>query len=222
MPRDVRLKMPADSARPPAAQITATETGLRRFAVVSIVLSIIGWFAAFELLTEYIGTLIDPNYQPACDISPLVACGPNMGSWQGSVFGFPNPIIGVVAFAAPIIVGVAILAGARFAAWFWWLYMSGLLFGLGFVFWLSWQSVFRLGTLCPWCMVVWIIMVPLFWVTTTYVTSTGMAALPSGARGIAQTLFEWSWVLIVFTLLYLAVIAQIGVDWIAYLRIVLR
>ena len=86
---------------------------------------------------------------PNCDISPLVTCGPNMGSWQGSVFGFSNTIIGVAAFVAPIIVGAALLAGARFSSWFWWLFNLGNLGGIVFVFWLSWQSVFRLGHAVP-------------------------------------------------------------------------
>ena len=127
------------SPRPPIA-----------YPVFSIVAGIIGWFAAFELLTERIKTLAEPEYVPNCDFSVLVTCGPNMSSWQGSVFGFTNTIFGVTMFVAPIIVGVSILAGARFAGWWWMLYQLGNLFGIGLVFWLFSQSVYVLGTLCPW------------------------------------------------------------------------
>ena len=32
--------------------------------------------------------------------------------------------------------------------------------------WLIGQSIFVLGTLCPWCMLVWLVTIPLFWVVT--------------------------------------------------------
>ena len=38
----------------------------------------------------------------------------NLESWQGSLFGFPNPILGLTGWMAPIVVGFAILAGAGF------------------------------------------------------------------------------------------------------------
>src|SRR5690625_2916811 len=127
-----------------------------RMGLFSIVLGIVGWVASFQLLTEYIRVLQEPEYTPNCNISLLVTCGPNMASWQGSILGFPNPIIGVAAFMAPIIVGVAMLAGSTFPVWFWRLYQLGLLGGVVFVHWLAYQSIFALGTLCPWCMVVWL------------------------------------------------------------------
>ena len=120
------------------------------FAVFSILAGIIGWYASFELLTERIKTLAKPGYVPNCDFSVLVTCGPNMSSWQGSVFGFTNTIFGVAMFVAPIFVGVALLARARFDGWWWMLYQLGNLFGIILVFWLFSQSVFVLHTLCPW------------------------------------------------------------------------
>ena len=67
------------------------------FALFTITLGAIGWFASWELLTEFIKTLQSPGYVPNCNVSILVTCGPNMGSWQGSLLGFSNTIIGVSA-----------------------------------------------------------------------------------------------------------------------------
>lgn len=188
------------------------------FALMNILFGAIGWFAAFELLTEYIKTLKDSDYVPNCSVSILVTCGPNMGSPQGAVFGFSNTIIGVAAFVAPIAVGVALLAGARFAPWFWWLYQAGLLFGFGFILWLSQQSVFVLGTLCPWCMVVWAVMIPLWWVGFLKPHATG--EIPHGARAqrAFAGLYSWSWVIIVFCYLLIATVAQVQLDWFAEFR----
>jgi len=185
------------------------------FAVFSIIAGAIGWFASFELLTEYMKTLANPDYVPNCAVSVLVTCGPNMGSWQGSLLGFSNTIIGVSAFVAPIAVGIALLAGARFAPWFWRLYQLGLLAGFVFVLWLFSQSVFVLGTLCPWCMVVWTVMIPLWWITAFRPDASGDVPLSRKSRDLFQHLYSWSWVIILLCYVLIAFIAQLQLDWLA-------
>jgi uncharacterized membrane protein len=185
------------------------------FAVFSIIAGAIGWFASFELLTEYIKTLTNADYVPNCNVSILVTCGPNMGSWQGSLFGFSNTIIGVSAFVAPIAVGVALLAGARFSRWFWTLYQLGLLGGFVFICWLFSQSVFVLGTLCPWCMVVWSVMIPLWWVSLFRPYAVGDVPLGASARTVFQRLYSWTWVIVLLCYVAIAFIAQLQLDWIS-------
>lgn len=194
------------------------DTRTSAFAIFSIVAGAIGWFASFELLTEFIKTLKNPEYVPNCSVSILVTCGPNMESWQGSLFGFSNTILGVTMFTAPIAVGLALLAGARFAPWFWWLYQAGLLFGFGFILWLSYQSIFALHTLCPWCMVVWSVMIPLWWISGFRPQAVGMVSLPETVQKWYAAAYSWSWVLIVFTFLLIAVVAQVQLDWLGEFR----
>lgn len=186
------------------------------FAWFSIVLGVVGWIGSWELATEYVKKIKDPEYVPNCDISPVVTCGPNMDSWQGSLFGFSNTFIGLAAFMAPILVGFALLAGARFAAWFWWVYLAGITGGFAFILWLSYQSVFVIGTMCPWCMVVWAAMIPLFWTTLLRSFAHGDVPLPDSLHGFAQEAYSWTWVLIVLTYIYIATIAQIALDWIGF------
>lgn len=183
------------------------------FALFSIIAGAIGLFASFELLTEYIKTLQQPDYVPNCAVSILVTCGPNMDSWQGSLFGFSNTIIGVAAFMAPIFVGMALLAGARFSRWFWVSYQIGLLLGIVFVFWLFTQSVFVLGTLCPWCMVVWSVTIPLFWFTLPEPYAAGLATT-SGAKFFIA-LRSWAWVFVLLCFIFIAFVAQLQLDWLA-------
>lgn len=192
--------------------IRARSTG---FAIMSLLFGMIGWFASFELLTEYIKTLRDPGHIPNCNISVIVTCGPNMGSWQGSILGFSNTIIGVSAFIAPIAVGVALLAGASFRAWFWRLYQLGLLGGFIFVCWLQYQSIFALGTLCPWCMVAWTVMIPLWWSGLTRPYAAG--DIPSSPRAHAfwRSLHSWVWVIVLVNYLIIAAIAQFQLNWFA-------
>lgn len=185
------------------------------FAVFSMLAGVVGWIASFELLTEYIKTLQNPDYVPNCSVSLLVTCGPNMGSWQGSLFGFSNPIIGVTAFAAPVFVGAAVLAGARFRAWFWQLYQLGLLGGFVFVCWLQYQSIFELGTLCPWCMVAWAVMIPLWWITLPWPYASGEAPVSPGVQRFARGISSWIWVIVLLNVLIVAAVAQFQLDWFA-------
>ena len=197
------------------SDVTPIQTKPTWFAWSSLALGIVGWFASFQLLTEYIKTLTEPNYVPNCNLSVIVTCGPNMDSWQGSVLGFSNTIIGVAAFMAPIIVGVAVLAGARFTQWFWVVYRIGLLGGLIFISWLAYQSIFRLGTLCPWCMVVWLVMIPLFWLTLTQPEAAGMVSTSDRTRQRARAIRTWVWVGIAVYYVVIAALAQFQLDWFA-------
>lgn len=182
-------------------------------AITMMVLGAVGWFASFSLLREYVATLQNPDYVPSCNISVLVSCGPNMGSWQGSIFGFSNPIIGVAAFTVPVIIGAALLAGARFKRWFWFGYQAGLLLGFIFVLWLSYQSIFDLHTLCPWCMVVWAAMIPLWWIGFFTPQATGLVPVDARVRSLFQGLLSWAWVFILLSYLLIASVAQFQLDW---------
>ena len=181
-------------------------------AIFLIVAGVIGWGAAFALTVEKFVLLTNPADALGCDFSPLVQCSKNLESWQGSLFGFPNPIIGLAAWIAPIVVGVGLLAGARFARWFWVLFNLGVLGALAFVIWLISQSVFVLGTLCPWCMVTWSVTIPVFFAVTLYNLREGNLAVPARVRGIAAALYGWVPAITVVSYVVIAVIAQLRLD----------
>jgi uncharacterized membrane protein len=179
-------------------------------AIFLIVAGVIGWIAAFALTVEKFELLINPQEALGCDFSVLVQCRANLESWQGSLFGFPNPVIGLGAWIAPIVVGAALLAGARFDRWFWIVFNAGALGAIVFVGWLISQSIFVLGTLCPWCMVTWSVTIPLFWVLTLYNAKHGRF----GARAvpIGERLFGWLPTFIFVSYLIVALLAQLRLD----------
>lgn len=186
-------------------------------AIWLIIAGTVGWIAAFVLVLERLHQLAEPDAAASCDFSLVVQCSANLEAWQGSVFGFPNPLLGVAAWAAPIAVGVAVLAGARFARWFWLLFWAGMTFAFGFVLWLISQSIFDLTTLCPWCMVTWAVTIPSFYAVTLHLLRSGVVPLPAAGRRFAQTLMGWLPLLTVLSYLVIAVIAQVRLDWISYL-----
>ena len=129
---------------------------------------IIGILCAGTLTVEKIQLLKHPDERLACDLNPIVACGSVINTKQASAFGFPNPIIGLVGFGVVTTIGAAMLAGAQFKRWFWLGLQGGVVFAAGFIAWLQFQSIFRIHALCPFCMVVWSVTIPIIWYVTLY------------------------------------------------------
>ncbi|MGW8483510.1 vitamin K epoxide reductase family protein [Microbacterium sp. NPDC055903] len=143
------------------------------YGIWLIIASVVGWWAAFQLTVEKFILLENPGDPLACDISPFLQCSTNLGSWQGEVFGFPNPLLGLTGWMAPLVVGVALIAGARFPRWFWALFGAGITFAFGFVCWLIGQTVFELFVLCPWCLITWAVTIPTFLATMVHLVRNG-------------------------------------------------
>lgn len=138
----------------------------------------IGVLLSVALTVEKIALLTDPSAAAICDINPIISCGSIINKPQSSVLGVPNSIVGIVAFSAVATIGAALLAGAKFKPWFWRSLQGGVIFGLLAVMWLQYQSIYVLGALCPFCMVAWTIMTPMFLYTTLYNLRHGMISLP--------------------------------------------
>jgi len=151
----------------------------RPLAIILVIGGIIGLISAFVITLDKMKLLENASFQPNCDLNPIISCGSVMKSPQGSAFGFPNPWIGLAAFAVVLTIGMAILAGARFKRWFWLGLQIGTVFGLAFVHWLFFQSVFRIGALCPYCMAVWVVVITTFWYTLLYNLEQGYIKLPA-------------------------------------------
>ncbi len=181
-------------------------------AIWLIIAGVIGWYAAFALTTERFYILTHQGAQASCDFSVLVQCTANLNSWQGSVFGFPNPILGLTGWMAPIIVGAAILAGARFARWFWITFWVGVALAMTFVIWLISQSIFSLGTLCPWCMVTWSVTIPTFYALTLEVLRNGSVTGSEKVHAVAGSLVRWVPLMAILSYAVVILLAQLRLD----------
>lgn len=184
-------------------------------AIFLIVAGALGWWASFSLTVDKILLLQNPQADLDCDFSFIVQCGANLSSPQGAVFGFPNPLLGLGGFVAPIAVGVGLLAGARFARWFWVAFNLGLAGALAFVIWLISQSIFVLGTLCPWCMLVWSVTIPLFWIVTARNLAEG--AFGEAPAAFGRALSSWAIPVTIVSYAVVALIAQLQLDILQYL-----
>lgn len=184
--------------------ITGSTSSNRRLGWVMVITGITGWLASAVLVLEKLEVLKDSNHVTVCDVNPWISCGQVMQRWQSSVFGFPNMFIGIVAFAIIITVGMALLSGATFARWYWLGLQAGVTLGFAFVVWLWFQALYDIHILCPFCMIVWAAMIPLFvWVTIRNITD---GVIP-GPTNMAGSLADSGW--IITALLYVAVIATV-------------
>lgn len=150
-----------------------------------------GLTAAGVLLVERIRLAEDGSYVPSCSLNPVLSCGSIMESDQAAVLGFPNPLIGVATFPLLIATGAALLAGARLARWYWLGLQVGVTVGIGFVVWLFFQSLYRIGALCPYCMVVWAVVLPTFWYVTLRNLRAGAFGETAAQHRLTRVLGEW-------------------------------
>ena len=111
-------------------------------------------FAAFNLTVNKFAVLENPDTVLACSINAVLDCSTVMSTWQSRIFGFPNMVIGLMAFAVVVTVALAGLSGVKFPRW--WLIAAniGFLLGTIFSYWLFFQSVYVIAVLCPWCLLV--------------------------------------------------------------------
>ncbi|GAB3403241.1 vitamin K epoxide reductase family protein [Flindersiella endophytica] len=174
----------------------------------------VGLAAAFTLTLEKLALLRDPAYVPTCSINPVLSCGSVMTKPQAEAFGFPNPLLGLVCFTIVVTVGVALLGGARLPRWIWLGLQAGVTFGAVFVHWLIYQSLYVIGALCPYCMAVWAVTIPIFWYVTLDNLGSGRLPGPSWQRGVVRGLTNYH--AVALTLWFLAVLTLIGVRFWAY------
>ncbi|MFM6980719.1 MAG: vitamin K epoxide reductase family protein [Micrococcales bacterium] len=158
-----------------------------------IIGAILGWYASFSLVLERIHVAENADALASCDLNPILSCKSVMLSAQAKLFGFPNPIIGLAAFFAPLLVAFAVLAGAKFKTWFWHMYLLGIALGFIFVVWLFTQTVYSIGAICLYCMVAWFGMIPMFWGTLLWLIREDIVEVPTRFVGWADNAYSYAW-----------------------------
>lgn len=206
------MTVTAPGAVQPSEPAADEPTGLavgRPSAVWVLIAGVLGLAAASMLTVEKIEILINPDYVPTCSLNPVLSCGSVMVTPQASAFGFPNSLIGIVAFTVVLVTGVLAVARVQLPRWYWGGLAIGTLLGTAFVHWLIYQSLYEIGALCPYCMVVWAVTIPLLVVVST------IALSPAGGGAVARTLHTWRWSLVAlwFTGLVLLILVRFWSYW---------
>ncbi|MYW63793.1 hypothetical protein GTY65_06820 [Streptomyces sp. SID8379] len=172
-----------------AASPVGPSTGL---AILLVLTGAAGLLASWVITLDKFKLLEDPGFTPGCSLNPVVSCGNIMKSEQAAAFGFPNPMLGLVAYGVLVCVGASLLAHLRPPRWYWLGLNAGCLFGVGFVTWLQFQSLYRINSLCLWCCLAWVATIAAFWAVTAFNVRTGMIPAAPAARTFSA---EFGWVL---------------------------
>jgi uncharacterized membrane protein len=174
-----------------------------------LIAGVAGLASALTLTVEKITMLSNPSYVPSCSINPVLSCGSVMVTPQASAFGFPNPLIGIVGFTVVVVTGVLAVGRIPLPRWYWLGLAGGTALGVVFVHWLIFQSLYRIGALCPYCMVVWSVTIPLL------VVVSSIALQPLGGQAVARVLYSWRWSLVAlwFAALILLIIVRFWYYW---------
>ena len=170
--------------------------------------------ASFVLSIDAVDLAADPAAALSCDINTVISCGTVATSWQAHLFGFPNAFLGLVAEPVVITLAVASLGGTRFPRWL--MFAAQIVYTLGVVFayWLLYQSMFHIGALCPWCLLV-TVSTTLVFATLTHVNlRDGNLPVPARLRPALTSAIEHDADAVVVTiwllLLALAVLSKYG------------
>ncbi|WP_229834071.1 vitamin K epoxide reductase family protein [Streptomyces xantholiticus] len=164
----------------------------RAFAWMLVTTGTAGLLAAWVITIDKFKLLEDPGFTPGCSLNPVVSCGNIMKSEQAVVFGFPNPMLGLVTYGMVIAIGMALLAGARYRRWFWLGLNAGTGFGVVFCTWLQYQSLYEINALCLWCSLAWVATTIMLWYVTSHNVRNGILPAPAALRGFFG---EFTWVL---------------------------
>lgn len=185
---------PQRSSQAERAAELDTDAGLasiRPLAWLLLLGGLVGTATAVTLLVEKIALIADPEYVPTCSLNPVLSCGSIMSTPQAELLGFPNPVIGVAAFPVLVATGAALLGGTHLVRSYWLGLQVGVTMGAALVGWLIFQSLYRIGALCPYCMVVWALVLPI----ALYVTRHNLRSGALGARAkrwrATRVLVEW-------------------------------
>ena len=191
--RETTATAPASPVPEPAPGPVPAFARHRAFGLLMLVTGIVGWIASAVLVLERLALYRDSGHVTSCDVNPWVSCGRVMGTWQSELFGFPNPLIGIVAFAVVLTTAMAVLSGASLGRWYWAGLQAGVSLGAVFVAWLWSQALFEIYILCLYCMVVWAAMIPLFILLTVRNLAHGIIPAPAAVVRFAA---EWAWTLV--------------------------
>ena len=181
----------------------AIEMGVRR-SVIGLVLSVVGAGASLALVMSELQRLKDPGSALFCDVNPLIGCSDTLQEPVAHLlFGVPNSVVGVGLFGALAAIFAMGAFGVRMPRVVAWGLLAGTAAGAAMVVFFLSVSIFEYRVLCPYCLVVWAVVLALGVLVWTWGIDEGV--LGAGDR----TTSRYAWLLVIA--LYLVVVLVVVV-----------
>lgn len=140
----------------------------RHMLIIILVTAILSLIAAFCLSIDAVELAKNPNAHLSCSINVVINCATVANSKYATLFGFPNSFIGMMFEPIFIVVAIALLIGTKFSKKFMFAIQVSAGCALIFAFGLFFISSFIIHVLCPWCMLVFISTIIMFFAISRY------------------------------------------------------
>lgn len=150
--------------------------------------ALLSLLASFVLSVEAVELAKNPNAQLSCNVNVILNCATVNNHPTGTLFGFPNSFIGMMAEPIVITVAIAGLAGVAFPRLFMFTAQIFYTLGLLFALFLLYVSMFVIGALCPWCLLVTLTTILVWFAITRYNIRENNLYLP---KKLSSRLHDW-------------------------------
>lgn len=150
--------------------------------------SLLSLWASFNLSVEAIALVKNPDAALTCSINAVLNCAAVGNHPTSYLFGFPNSFIGMMAEPIVITVAIAGLMGIAFPRRFMFLAQIGYTLGLIFALALFYISFNIIQVLCPWCLLVTVTTILVWFAITRYNIRENNLYLP---KNLQKKLHGW-------------------------------
>lgn len=181
--------------------------------------ALLSLLASFVLSVEAIELAKNPDAELSCSVNVVVNCATVAKHPSADMFGFPNSFIGMMAEPVVITVAIAGLAGIAFPRRFMFFAQIGYTLGLAFALYLFYLSMFVIGALCPWCLLVTVTTLFVWFSITRYNIRENNLYLPQKWQKAAYSFIEKDYDKLVLgsivVVLIAAIVLKYGADLLA-------
>jgi len=150
--------------------------------------ALLSLLAAFVLSVEAFELAKNPDAVLSCSVNLILNCATVAAHPTSMMFGFPNPFLGLMTEPVVITVAIAGLAGVKFPRRF--MFTAQIFYTLGLIFALTllYISMFIIGALCPWCLLVTLTTIMVWFAMTRYNIREDNLYLP---KKLSKQAHEW-------------------------------
>jgi uncharacterized membrane protein len=152
--------------------------------------ALLSLLAAFVLSVEAFQLIKNPDASLSCSVNLVLNCATVAKHPSAEMFGFPNSFFGMMAEPIVITVAIAGLAGVRFPRKFMLAAQIGYTAGLLYALTLLGISFFVIQALCPWCLLVTLTTILVWFAMTRYNIRENNLHLPKGMQTTLKNYVE--------------------------------
>lgn len=175
--------------------------------------AILSLIAAFVLSVESYNLAKNPDASLSCSVNVVLNCATVAKHPSAEMLGFPNSFFGLIAEPIVITVAIAGLAGIRFPRKFMFAAQIGYTLGLVYALYLLGISYFVIQALCPWCLLVTLTTILVWFAITRYNIRENNLYLPKKLSSTLQLFIKKDFDKLVMLSMIAAIVVAILVKY---------